>query len=264
VPRRPEDLWLLAGVLNAPVSNTIFGWLSKPFRGDYKSANKQFIAPLPVPKASRTDRAALSALAKGMQERRTSRVMLSADLEERVAAAARVNLPLERILPGVRLTLAIEEAAPRSIGARERKAWVDAQRESDEETELARIDGLVHPASEASVLLERGKLTFLIDEQAVARFFVSDAEAALVEAQWRAAALEFQPSGKGDAKRLVNRLRRVATAAPPALAEQIIAIGAKLADLTAVLRDDEMQLHELTCLLFNLSDEERRLVERGT
>jgi actin-like ATPase involved in cell morphogenesis len=76
--------------------------------------------------------------------------------------------------------------------------------------------------------------------------------------------LEFQPSGKGDAKRMVNRLRRVATAAPPALAEQIITIGANLANLTAVLRDDETQLHELTCLLFNLSDDERRLVERGT
>jgi methylase of polypeptide subunit release factors len=264
VPSRADDIWLLAGVLNAPVSNTIFGWLSKPFRGDYKSANKQFIAPLPVPKTSRTERAALSALAKGMQQRRTLRVRLSADLEERLSAVARANLPLERILPGVRPTLQIEESAPKSIGARERKAWADAQRDADEESALAQIDGLIHAASEASVELERGKLSFLIDEQEIARLFVNEAEAALVEAQWRAAALDFQPTSKGNARRLVTRLRRLATAAPAALAEQIIATGAQLAELTAVLRDDEAQLHDLTCLLFNLSDEERRLVDRGT
>jgi hypothetical protein len=263
VPRRADDIWLLAGVLNAPVSNTIFGWLSKPFRGDYKSANKQFIAPLPVPKATRTERAALSALAKGMQQRRTLRVTLSSDLEERLCAVARANLPLERILPGVRPTLEIEETAPKSIGGRDRKAWADAQRNADEESALAQIDGLIHPASEASVALERGKLSFLIDEREVARLFVSEAEAALVEAQWRAAALDFQPSGKGDSKRLVNRLRRLAIVAPAALAEQIISTGARLAELTAALRDDEAQLHDLTCLLFNLSDDERQLVERG-
>ena len=127
---------------------------------------------------------------------------------------------------------------------------------------LARIDGVIGPAAEADVLLERGKLSFRIDEQEVARVFVTAAEAPLVEAQWRSTALDFQPSGKGDAKRLVDRLRRVATTADPAVTEQIIAIGAELAKLTSVLRDDEEQLHELTCLLFNLSDEERSLVER--
>ena len=144
VPRRAEDIWLLAGVLNAPVTNTIFSWISKPFRGDYKSANKQFIAPLPMPKVSRKDRAALSALAKGMQERRTRRVSVRADLDERLGAIARINLPLERILPGVRPVATIEDIAPRSVPPAERKAWVDAQRAADEEAALARIDGVIH------------------------------------------------------------------------------------------------------------------------
>lgn len=263
VPARVDDIWLLAGFLNAPVSNTIFGWLSKPFRGDYKSANKQFIAPLPIPQVNRKDRAALSALAKGMQQRRTERVELRADLDERLAATARTSWPLEKLLPSVRAIPEIEEAAPRSVPASGRKKWADEERKSDEEAALARIDSLIHAASEATVLLERGKLSFLIDGQEVARVFVSDDEAALVEAQWRSVALDFQPSGSGDAKRLIDRLRRVATAADPAVAEQIIATGDKLAKLTAVLRDDEEQLHELTCILFNLSNEERRLVERG-
>lgn len=197
-----------------------------------------------------------------MQERRTRRVTDRDALDERLEAIARTSLPLDRLLPGVRPVAEIEEAAPRSVPAAERQAWADAQRAADEETALAGIDGLMHPAAEAAALVEGGKLSFLIDEQEIAWLFVGEEEAPLLEAQWRAVALDFEPTGKGDAGRLIARLRRVAMIADAAVAQQIVALGNKLARLTSVLRDDEAQLHELTCLLFNLSDDERRLVER--
>lgn len=216
-----------------------------------------------MPKAGRRDRAALSALARGMQERSTLRVTLREDLHERLAATSSLNLPLERFLPDVRAVAIIEDSASPKLPKAERKLWADAQRRSDEEAALARMDGLINAASEADVQLNRGKLSLRIDEQEVARLFVSEAEAPLVEGQWRAVALDFAPTGKGDARRLVDRLRHVATAADPATTDQIVAIGGKLAELDSVLRDDEAQLHELTCHLFNLTDEERRLVETG-
>jgi hypothetical protein len=261
VPQRVGDIWLLAGIINAPVTNTIFEWLSKPFRGGYKSANKQFIAPLPIPKGDRTSRVSLSALAKGMQERRTMQVDKRARLEERLAATARENWPLEKLLSDVRPVNDITAAAPKSVPASEQKAWVDTERAADEEAALARIDGIIRLDSEFAVILADGKLALTIDEQEAARVYVTKAEAALVEAQWRCIAIDTQPTGKGDAKRLVQRLRRVATRAEPAVAEQIIAIGKELAALDSVIRDDEAQLHEMTCALFNLSAEERALVE---
>lgn len=263
VPARKEDVWWLAGILNAPTTDTIFSWLSKPFRGDYKSANKQFIAPLPIPKADRAGKAALSALAKGMQERFTRRVQLRADLQERLSAAARLTWPLERILPDVRSIPQIDEVAPKSLPANQRKGWVDEQRGADEESALARIDGIIDLESEADVIAERGKLSFRIDEQEAARVFLSEEELPLVEAQWRTIAVDFAPSGRGDAKRLVDRLRRVVVQADTALREQIMKTGSQLADLSDVIREDEAQLHEMTCFLFGLTDEERRLVERG-
>ena len=102
-----------------------------------------------------------------------------------------------------------------------------------------------------------------IDDVEVARAFVGNDESALIEAQWRSVALDFQPSGKSDAKRLVDKLRRIAVTADPAVEAQIIAIGQDLAALTDVLRDNEKDLHELTCIMFNLSDDEKRMVERG-
>ena len=263
VPSSTGDVWWLAALLNSPIHNMIFSWLTKPFRGEYKSANKQFIAPLPIPKGSRGEKAALSALAMGMQERRTDRVSLKADLKERLAAAARVTWPLEQLLPDVRAIPDIEQSLPRSVPSTERKRRVDEQRAADEETALAQIDGAIRIDSTFEAQLVRGKLAFLIDEQEVARVFVSADHAALIAAQWRAVALDFQPGGRNDAKRLIDQLRKVVVDAPPALAGQIIEIGAKLASLSDVIQDDERQLHELTALLFNLSDDEERLVLQG-
>ena len=262
MPTRADDVWLLTGTLNAPVSDLIFSWQSKPFRGDYRSANKQFIAPLPIPRAGPAERAALSALARGMQERRTAQVAEEAALEERLATTARGDLPLERMLPGVRSIEAIEADLPRSIDKREAKTRIDDDRAADEEAALARLNALIRPDSEFTVALANGKLAFLVDEQESARLFVGD-EGALIEAQWRAVAIAFQPTGKDDARRLVARLRRVATTAEAETARQIVAIGSRLADRDAVLRDDERQLHEMTCAMFRLTPAERALVERG-
>lgn len=198
-----------------------------------------------------------------MQQRKTEQVDLRARLAERLGATARTRWPLEKLLPDVRPVATIEAEAPASIRPADRKKWVDEQRGADAEAALARIDGAIRLDSEACVTLADGKLGFLIDEAEIARVFVSEAESALVEAQWRAVALDFTPTGKGDAKRLIDRLRHVAASAEPAVAEQIIAIGAKLHQLGDVIRDDEAQLHELTCQMFKLTDDERRLVESG-
>ncbi len=41
-------MWTLAVLLNARLLDYYFQRLSVPFRGEFKSANKQFIAPLPI------------------------------------------------------------------------------------------------------------------------------------------------------------------------------------------------------------------------
>ncbi|WP_457313377.1 Eco57I restriction-modification methylase domain-containing protein [Sphingomonas sp. UYAg733] len=258
---RGDNGWFLLGMLNAPVSNYIFKWLGKPKDNGYFEANKQFIAPLPIPHADRTSRAALSALAKGMQQRHTQRVDLRTRLDERLATTARALWPLERLLPDVRPVPVIEQTGPVSLPSSERKRWVDDQRKADEEAALARIDGMIRLDSELAIQLADGKLALLIDEQPAARVFVSASESALVAAQWRNVTLDFQPRGKDDAKRLIDRLRRVATSAEPAIEEQIIAIGDKLATLGSVIHDDEEQLHQLTSAMFGLTPEEQRLVE---
>jgi hypothetical protein len=247
--------------LNSPVTNVIFGWLTKPFRGDYKSANKQFIAPLPVPGVGRKDRAGLSQLAQKLQQDSSERIDLLAQLAELLAKAVRPLLPLEQVLDDVESIPQIELKIPKSVPLANRKAWVDDERKAQEEAAFARLDGLIRLDSEMTVTLAKGKLSFLIDEQEAAKLFVQAAEAELIAAQWRCISLDFAPTGKGDGKRVIDRLRKVAKTADPAVTERIIVIGETLATLSDTLREDETQLHELTCTLFNLTADERALVD---
>ena len=263
VPRRREDVWWLAGLLNSPTHNLIFSWTSKPFRGDYKSANKQFISPLPIPNPDRGMQAGFAAVASGMQERFTRRVELRADLAERLGSVSRRKLPLEDLLPEVRSAVAIEAEAPRSLPRSELKKWTDERRQEDEEAAYARLDAALGPESELEVTLERGKLALRIDEADAARLFVAPEQEQLIAAQWRALTLDFTVSGKGDGKRLVDALRKVVDEAPLALREQILDIGRQLVELGAVIADDERQLHDLTAALFNLTAEEEAMVLRG-
>jgi hypothetical protein len=261
VASQKSDLWFLAGVLNSPVTNVIFGWLTKPFRGDYKSANKQFIAPLPVPGVGRKDRAGLSQLAQKLQQDSSERIDLLAQLAELLAKTVRPLLPLEQVLDDVESIPQIELKIPKSVPLANRKAWVDDERKAQEEAAFARLDGLIRLDSEMTVTLAKGKLSFLIDEQEAAKLFVQAAEAELIAAQWRCISLDFAPTGKGDGKRVIDRLRKVAKTADPAVTERIIVIGEALATLSDTLREDETQLHELTCTLFNLTADERALVD---
>ncbi|HEU4810141.1 MAG TPA: hypothetical protein VFS69_05740, partial [Sphingomicrobium sp.] len=185
------------------------------------------------------------------------------DLDERTGSTASTTWPLDRILPDVRSITEIEQGSPHSLPLSKRKGWVDEQRKADEESALARIDGIINLDSQADVLIERGKLSFRIDEQEVARTFLDSDELPLIEAQWRAEAVDFTPTGKGDSQRLIAKLRKVVATAEPALRNQIIATGSELATLSEEIRKDEQDLHEMTCHLFGLNAEERRLVERG-
>lgn len=261
VASHKSDVWFLAGVLNSPVTNVIFGWLTKPFRGDYKSANKQFIAPLPVPSVERKDRAGLSQLAQKLQQDSSERIDLLAQLAELLAKTVRPLLPLEQVLDDVESIPQIELKIPKSVPLANRKAWVDDERKAQGAAAFARLDGLIRLDSEMTVMLAKGKLSFLIDEQEAAKLFVQSAEAELIAAQWRCISLDFAPTGKGDGKRVIDRLRKVAKTADPAVTEQIIVIGQELATLSDTLREDEAQLHELTCTLFKLTTEERALVD---
>lgn len=255
------DGWYLLGVLNAPVTDALFRWFGKPKDNDYFEANKQFIAPLPVPRASADDRAAVAALARALQEGTTERERLRAGLADRLDRVARGNKPYEWLLPDVQSPERIAAARPATLDARDTKAWVDKRQAEELEAALARVDDAVRLDSRLDAELTDGELRLLVDGAPVARAYVEVDAARFLLAQWQLVALAFEPKGNNDSKRLVAALRKVGTDAEPAVREQIIERQETLATLIAELRRLEAALHARTCAMFGLTAEERRWVE---
>ena len=67
-PAKDVDPHYLLGILNSRACNFYFTKVSKPFRGETLSANKQFIAPLPVPVAAKKDQDTIAILTKEIIE----------------------------------------------------------------------------------------------------------------------------------------------------------------------------------------------------
>ena len=71
LPTSVSELAYLAGILNSPVPNLVWRYISKPFQNDYRSANKQFIAPLPIPEATPKQITEVGDRAKELQQLHT-------------------------------------------------------------------------------------------------------------------------------------------------------------------------------------------------
>lgn len=262
IPAEEDDLSFLAGVLGSPATNMMFRWLSKPFRGDYLSANKQFIAPLPIPNADEDDRFEVGRIAEALQRGYTERARLLRALAERLGRVARRRQPHEWLLPDVEAKREIEAGAPARMARGEVRGWTDARYKEQVEAAIARMDDAIRLDSRIEARIEDDELTLVIDGAVACRgIYVSEAEAPFLLAQWQVVALGFEPKGKGDGKRLVDALRHIGTDAPEELRNQIIERQEQLARQTEALRALESDLHEITCRLFNLTREERALVE---
>lgn len=262
VPATGFDLSYLAGILASPTSDLLFRWLSKPFRGDYLSANKQFIAPLPIPDADDADRAEVARIAESLQAGYTERLRLRGSLRDRLTTLSRTRRPYEWLLPEVHTKQRIEAEARNLPGPLARRAYADKLQAEQIEAGLARVDSMIRLDSAFEARFADGELSLLIDGAPSARGVYADADqGAFWLAQWQAIALGFEPKGKGDALRLINLLRAAAEKAPPTLREQIMDRQRSLSTLAAELRNLEAQLHDMTCRLFALTPEERRLVE---
>jgi len=259
----PEvDGWFLTGVLNCRTIDAVFRWIGKPKDNGYYEANRQFIAPLPIPSAGEADRARLALIAQQLQASYTRRAQLSDALRERIARIGLRRKPFEWLLPEVRSKAAIEATAPAKMQRADRRPWADRLYEEEVEAAIARVDSLIRSDSDFNAIYDDGELRFLVDGAPVANgIYVSPVAGALLTAQWEVIALNFEPKGRDDGKRLVETLRNVGEEAPDELQKQIIERQSAFSTLAREISRLEQELHELTCRLFSLTPEERRLVE---
>ncbi len=261
VPKRAGGF--LLGVLNSPVVDLLFRWRGKPKANDYYEANKQFIAPLPVPNADAEQRAEVAAVAEGLQRGYTRRLSLVGKIADRLGATSRRKRPHEWLLPDVRPVADVQADVPRNMPPSQRPAWASARYAEEMNAAVDRVDRAIRLDSALDAELDEGELRFTVDGTPVARAFVAADMAPFLLAQWQVVALTFEANGKGDGKRLIDGLRGTAMTADAPVVGQIVGFQGELSRLTAELRGGEARLDDLTAALFGLSAAERALVRRA-
>jgi hypothetical protein len=264
VPARQEDLWWLLGVLNSLVCDFVFRRIAKPKDGGYFEANRQFIAPLPIPDTPDTDRAAVAERARRLQTLHTERRDILAEIDRRRQTIRFRDKPEEWLFPDIPTARDFAAKAPAQLDAEAKKQWAEAQRATALDDRYATIDARLRPGVALSASFANGELRFLVDGVAVIdRVFVDPEEGAFIAAIWDLIASTQTVSERTTGKRLADMLRKVRTDAPPALRRQIIDLQTKLAQVEGDIAAEEAAMNAHVYRLYGLSDEEIRLVERG-
>ena len=264
-PARGVSPFYLAGVLNGLVAGFVFRRISKPFRGNYRSANKQFIAPLPVPKATEEERSAVARMAEVLQELHTHRRHILEDVGRRHSVMRDPVRKESWLFPSLRNRNELEHEAPNALGPKERKDWAREHFKSELGKRHDRLGARLSPGMELSAELVDGELRFLVDGVvAVDRIFVDADDGAFVIAQWKVLASTMPVTASTSGAKLSKALRRLAVASDnPEAARQIIKLGGDLNVVEAQISKAEEEINKLLYRLYGLEENDIRRVEAG-
>ena len=261
---KTQDPFFICGILNAPVADFVFRRISKPFRGEYRSANKQFIAPLPIPPAKGAIQKDVAQRAKDLQSHHTLRRDIVGQLKKRLTAVQYKSRPETFLFPDLVVVKSRIEDAPKNLPALERREWAKQQYEQELQGRYDAISARLRPGVTLASGFADGELTFSVDGiQVLANIFLNEEDGAFITAQWKVLASTFPITERTDGKKLCNALRKLAATENEALVEQIIKLESQLSGLEAKIEAEEAEINALIYDLYRLTPEEIRMVERG-
>lgn len=258
------DLYWLAGLMNSTVLRFVFKRISKPFRGEYLSANKQFIAPLPIPNASDAAKADVAAKARALQVLHSRRRDLLDLIAKRMVTLKRPSKPETWLFPGMKTKAEWENEAAAGLDLSDRRAWAKTRYEEAVAAAEAAVGERLKPGVSLDAAFTDGELSFLIDGvPVIASIFEDDASGSFILAQWMVLAASFAITEKTDGKKLCTALRKLAKNDGSAAIQQIMGYQAELETVDASIKGQETAMNTLAFELYALTDAEKGLVERG-
>lgn len=258
-----QDQWFLLGVLNARVADFVFRRIAKVKAGGFFEANKQFIAPLPIPAASSDERALVSEKAKALQRAHTARRDTLLKIERRLSRMRTRSKPEEWLFTDLKAKRELLAEAPARLDPDGRREWAEQQYKRDLATRYDAITARLQPGSPLKAVFSDGELSFQVGGVAVVdRVFVDAAEGEFIVAQWKVLAATFSITEKTDGRKLSSALRKLGVADNPALVQQVIALESELAAQEAEIARQEAEMEAIVNRLYGLTEDEILLVRR--
>jgi len=264
LPARDEDLYFLLGVLNSSVVDFVFRRIAKPKGGGYFEANRQFIAPLPIPKADTAQKTEIGKRAQELQELHTNRRDALRELQRRIDCPQCFGAVREEpwLWGDVERDIIAREVPP-ELSGRYRTSWIRSERSSRLEKHLENLASRVRQGALLSVTCIQGEVRFLADGVPVLTIYEDDEDAAFIAAQWRLLARSTNITGSFRPRTLVGSLLRLRDTREPGLRQQVLDLDARIGRIDSEIHRAESEMNEYVLRLYALSEEELRLVARG-
>lgn len=262
-----SDLFYIAGVVNAPVANFVWRRISKPFQNDYRAANKQFIAPLPIPDADEEQKKQVAKLAETLQELHTAYRDELQKLEKRLSAAQMTDdtkTPqwIWAELPDEKQLKASDAAKATGLKGKALTDWAKAQYQAALAQKLEKLTVNLNPNLKLTVRYEDGELSLLADGTSILdSLYLDDAE--LIAVQWKYVIRSTNITPSVTAEKLLGELLKLKTTDNDSLRKQIIALDKKLDELQVGIEAKEREMNALVYGLYGLTRDEVLQVERG-
>ncbi len=259
-----EDPWFLLGVLNANVADFVFRRIAKVKAGGFFEANKQFIAPLPIPPVSDDERALVATTAEALQSAHTARSDTLEKIARRLSAARTRNKPETWLFPELKSKRDLIADAPARLDSGGKWAWAEQRYNLDLAARYEAITSRLRPGASLAAAFKDGELSVAVaGVPIVDRIFVDDAEGEFVLAQWKLLAATFTITEKTDGKKLASALRKLVVTDNPALVQQIVALEAELSERETKISCHEAEMNACINRLYGLTEAEAQMIAKG-
>jgi type I restriction-modification system DNA methylase subunit len=260
LPAKGCDLAFLLGVLNGNVADFVFRRIGKPKDGGWFEANKQFIAPLPIPHANKKQQTDIGKRARDLQKAWTKRRDLVDEANARLSTIGRATYKARFLWPDLPDIETLKLQAPKAMTlTTEKNKWAKDKFDALEEGSIETLQGFLDAGLPLTVDFTKGELSMTSEGRAVFnKIYLDTKDGKLAEVYWRFLILGMPR----DTKSFARDLARIPSGADTPAAKQFMQRVAALIEQTEQIRDMETEMNEKLYELYKLSADERTLIEK--
>jgi hypothetical protein len=265
IPNDISDLYFLLGIMNGPVANHIFRQIARPKANDFFDIDKQFIAPLPIPKATDAEKQAVADRAKHLQDLHTRRRDLMDKFDRRLQSPQMVKnkRTVNWLWADIRTLAEWKQDLniPKGLAGRALTAWAKEQYEKKLDTHLVELDAHLHAGALLVVENDDDELRLLINGNRVIELF-DQPRNPFIAAQWRQIVRSTNITEAFDSKKLVTLLLDLRATDDDTLAAKLVEIDSNIQALDIEIATAETEINTLIYSLYRLTTEEIAMINK--
>lgn len=263
--------WFVLGILNSRVCDFVFRRISKPKEprpsGAYFEANKQYIAPLPIPTVTDPQRDQVTELSKKLQSLYSMRRDTIESIDQRISSSQMTPDRKEPqwIWADVHDVAHWRTDNPKQLAGPELTRWAKRHHESLLAEKIAAMDDQMTFGQTMLATFEDGQLKFYVGNSCLFDgISVSEDDACVILPQWQSKLRDSFVSESMDARRVLTALLDLRKTTNVELIRQLDIMTKQLRSLETDILSIERMLDDFIYGLYALTPDERKIIESDT